>query len=115
MEKKLITQLVEGSFRNNEIDGEIVNSIADKLNKSQLREYIKQLKKYLAGHTVRVETAFPIGKTTEKELEERYSNKKINYVINKNLILGIKIYEDDVIYSKNLKDSLEDIQNYLTK
>jgi F0F1-type ATP synthase delta subunit len=115
MDQKLIAQLVEKSFKNNELDREAVLEIAERLTKSHLREYIKQLKKYIATHTVIVETAYAVTPEMKKSLEELYKDKKVEYRVNEDILLGIKIYENDIIFSKNLKDTLTDIKNYLVE
>lgn len=115
MYKKLIAQLVENSYTNSKLDAQKVLSIAEKLSKRHLRIYIKLLKKHIAENTVNIETAFQVDEVTKAELEKIYTGKRIEYTQNKDLMLGIKVYENDIIYSKNLKDTLSGIKNYLVK
>lgn len=115
MDNKLIQQLVEKSFSNDKIDPKIVFSIADRLNRRQLKEYIKKLRKHLIQKTVIIETALPVSAATKLAYEESYKGKTLNFVTNKNLIVGVKIYENDIILSKNLKDTLENIRQYISE
>lgn len=115
MDKKLIKQLAENSFTDYKLDSKEVLAIVDKLNRRQLKEYIRQLKKYISENSITVETAYPVSEETKKSLQETYKEKNIEYVLNKELLLGIKIYENDIIFSKNLKDTLENIRHYITE
>lgn len=115
MKKKLIKQLAENSFTNYKLDNSKVMEIVEKLNRRQLKEYIRQLKKYISENSITVETAFPVNEEMRKSLTETYKEKNIEYILNKELMLGIKIYENDIIFSKNLRDTLENIKNYVTE
>ena len=115
MEIKLIKQLAKNSFSDKKLDSKKVFGIVERLTRRQLKEYIAQLKRYILENTVIVETAYPVSVQSKKLFEETYKEKNIEYINNKELMVGVKIYENDIITSKNLRDTLENVKNYIVK
>ncbi len=109
MNKKLLKQLVVTSYKNNVLDPEIVTQIADKLNKRELKQYIKALKNAERQRSVFVETPFTNQKFIEDNLREIFPSKKIVVKNDPSLLLGARISYVDDIFNMNLKYSLESI------
>lgn len=86
------------------------------LKKGELREYIKYLKSQISASKVRVLVP-DLGKIDEtrikKNFERIFPDKKIFIEENPELLLGIKVIDNDLIYDFNLKDSFENMTGYL--
>lgn len=116
MNKQLLKQLVLISYRKGELDNETVSQIAEKLDRNQLKLYIKSLKNAEKLRQVYVESPFGIPKETLNEIKNMFPDKKIIMKNNPSLLAGTKITYNDDIFQMNLKNSLdtivENIENY---
>lgn len=113
MDKKIINQLIERSLANNELNRDKILSIAAQLNRTQLKIYIDGLKKWVREHTVIIETAKDVSKDTKDEFKRQFSGKRVVFRSNPDLLLGVKVTDNDTVYEMDLKDSLEHVRNYL--
>lgn len=113
MDKKLLKQLIQASYTNDQLEEEKVEKIANLLRRKELKAYIHGLKKAEAQKSIIVET--PTGEIIidQGELKETFPNKKIVYKTNPSLIAGIRIINDDRIYEANIKNSLQNIFNHV--
>lgn len=109
---KLINQLVSVSYLNGILDERIVNRIALKLNRKELKAYIHGLKEHEKRTTIRLEIAKPNITVNEEALRKIFGGKKIQTTINPDLLLGLRITDSDDVYNMNLKTSLERIEAY---
>ncbi len=116
MNKKLLKELVLGSYKNGELDNEFVTQIAEKLDRAQLKQYINSLKQAEKLRNVYVESPFKLQKDLVKEFKTKFPDKKIMSHENPSLLAGTKITHNDDIFEMNLKNSLEqivdNIENY---
>lgn len=116
MNKKLLKQLVLISYKKGELDNETVSKIAEKLDRTQLKLYIKSLKNAEKLRNVYVESPFEIQKDTIREIKSMFPDKKIIIENNSELMTGTKITYNDDVFHMNLKNSLdtiiENIENY---
>ncbi len=106
MKKVILKQLVDASYSKQGILLQNkVFDIADHLKRKDLKSYIKALKMKEAKTTVLIETTSKkkqfIGTTTHK----LFPNKKIRYIYSPNLLLGIKVTNNDIVYEANLAHS----------
>lgn len=115
MNSKKITQLADISFENNKLNTNIVEKITKKLNSKEFREYIKALKRVLAKTNVYIESASELDTKDKKSFEEIYKNKSLVFRTNPELIMGIRIIEDDMVYNLNIENSIIQIKDYLDK
>lgn len=116
MNKKLLKQLVLISYKNGDLDNEIVSQIADKLDRGQLKKYIQALKNAEKLRNVYIESPITLGKDAVSEFKSIFPDKKIVMRKNSSLLVGTKITYNDDIFEMNLKNSLdtivENIENY---
>lgn len=109
-----IKKLAEQSFTNGNLDVKIIKRNIAGFSKKQLKLYIKFLKKFENERLVWIFTA--MDKVDDKitgKIKSLFPNKKIEYVKDSNLIVGIKVIDNDIVYEFSLKDSLDNIITYL--
>ncbi|OGH13386.1 MAG: hypothetical protein A3H50_02415 [Candidatus Levybacteria bacterium RIFCSPLOWO2_02_FULL_37_10] len=114
MTLKQIKKLAQSSFSKDKLDTEKIKKAVTLLNRSQLKAYIKYMKTMEAQRTVKV--YIPLKKPTndmDKKIKRTFLTKKIEYISDPDLIAGIRIIDDDIIYEFNLKDSLENLITHL--
>lgn len=115
MKKKIIKQLVFESYKKENLDEETVYSIADKLNRHELKAYIHELKQHEKMKNVYVSLPYPPTNEEKTALELLFPKKKIAFIIDPTLGVGVKITNNDLITEMNFRDTLEDIITYTTE
>ena len=115
MTKKEYKELIGISFTKAELNSEVIERIANALTRSELKEYLRLLKLEISRRTVRVTNALPLNKEQQKELEALFSEKKVVYEMDKNLILGTRVLNGDLVYNMNLKQQLSDLETYVSQ
>ena len=105
-------QLVEASYTEGNLNLDTITRIADKLSRKDLKTYIKALKAYDDKNTLHVESAYPLNGSDESALKQIFGNKKIRYSENDELLVGVRITDNDTVYNMNLKNTLERIAAY---
>lgn len=114
MQKKIVKRLVSASYvKNNQLDEGKVNRIASLLTRRELKAYIKALKTYEKQQTVLIESSFPLSDKQEHMLKEQFSSKKIVLEGNPDLLFGIKVTENDLVYDMNMRKTLEMLEKYV--
>lgn len=108
MKRNIIKKLAEASFKKNEIDDKTVMKIAKVLKRTDLKVYIKDLKKMDAKNTVTVTVPSLKGATDMKKyFSKLYPEKKVVFKIDETLLTGIKVVDYDNVYELSLKGFLE--------
>lgn len=115
MDRKLIKKLGNISFINNRLDEKIVNRIVINLNRQELREYIKTLKFLQSRIRVIVEYSKELSIANKKGVEELFGDKEVVFKKNKNLLMGIRVTENDIVTNMNLNNSLKQIRAFVNK
>lgn len=114
---KRIQNLVLKSYTEGELDKSKAAKIASTLSRSELKNYIRGLKNFESERTVTI--IVPSVKMINKdELEvqfgEAFPGKKIVIKTDPELIVGLKIINNDLIYELSLKDTLDSLKEYLS-
>jgi len=109
MDKKKIEKLIKISYKN--IDKKKVEEIGSLLNKADLKKYIERLKSAESENNLIISS--PIDNQYEKRFQKLFPNRKIVFIQDPSLILGVKIIDNDKIYDFTLKNSFEKIINYI--
>lgn len=108
---KQIKFLSTKSFTRNELDSKKVKIFTAKMKRRDLRNYIREIKAIDEKNKITV--IIPALKDFKKNdiaiLLKRYKDKKIIYREDPNLLVGIKVIDNDLIYDFNLKNSLENL------
>lgn len=109
MNKKLLKQLLTISYKNGKLDSETVAKIADKLDRSQLKQYISALKNAEKLQNVYIETPFSDSKKTVENFKDLFPQKNIQHVQNSSLLVGARINYNDDVFEISLKNNLDEI------
>lgn len=115
MTGKKIKELALKSYSKNNLDPKIVKRIALFLNRKELKLYLKELKKIENKKNVEITLAKIPNDKSKKIFNNLFPNKKIIYNIDKSLILGVKITNNDLIYEMNLKNTFQNLVDYVTQ
>ena len=115
MNKKFIDKLVAVSVKNNELQKDKIDYIANKLSRQNLKLFITALRKWIKEHTVYIEYAIEPSNDLKKEFEDVYRGKRVVFLHNSNLMVGIRVTENDTIYEMNLHNTLEDLTQYINQ
>ena len=113
MNKKL-KNLVKESYKNGQIDEETVQYIADRLNRQDLKQYISLLKQEEARHEVIVTSADKLSNEDLGKIQKLYPDMKIHSSIDKSMISGVRIVENNKEYEINLNHRFHDIIGFLS-
>ena len=111
-----IKKLAEQSFTTGNLDIKRIKRIIALLNKKQLKTFIKFLKKLENEKVLWVFT--PMDKVENKiteRIKSMFPGKKIEYVKDPSLIVGLRIVDEDMVYEFNLGDSLDSMVTYLKR
>lgn len=114
MKKKQIKRLALASFTKNNLDSKKVKRFTGKMTKRELREYVKYLKTYDLGKKVYVLVPNLLeidNPKMQKEFTKLFPNKKIIYKETPELILGIRVVNNDKVYDFNLQNSFESMRD----
>ncbi|MCL5970331.1 MAG: hypothetical protein M1450_02435 [Patescibacteria group bacterium] len=115
MTKKQIQELVLESFSNNNLDPEKVEIISRQLDRGELKEYIKALKKREKKNSVIVTLPGLPTDDDKKKFLDLFPNKKIIYNIDPSILVGVKIENNDLITELNLKDAIKNLAEFSSK
>ncbi len=113
--KKKLHNLVSLSYINGKLDSEVVQAIAARLTRHELKLYIKLLKHEEDKKQVFITSPKELSKDNKKKLESLFSEKKVNYLLDESMITGIKVVEGDEEYELNLNHVFNDIIQFLSK
>lgn len=114
MTKKEIKKLVLASYTKDRLDKKKVNRIIKFFTKSDLKNYIKYIKLNEKSKNITVEVSNLSEKNKiMKEMKKMYPDKNISIKENKEIIAGIKIINNDIIYEANLKNNLENLATFM--
>lgn len=115
MTKKNIKQLVFASYKKENLDEATVEHIANLLTKTELKEYVRELKSYEQKNTVVIVLPYMPNAKDQKKISENFMSKKIMYMIDSSLMVGIRVIDNDLISEYNLKNTLEEMSEHITQ
>lgn len=112
MKKTTLKKLVDASYdKQNSLDQEKVNAIAARLKRSELKMYIKALKAHETKTTVIIETPTNQSDIANLDVKNIYPGKKIIYKFAPELIMGLRIRDNDMLYEQNIAHNLDIIMS----
>lgn len=111
MTKNQIKIIAEKSFTRKDLDIKKVKIFTARMKRKELREYLRMVKliDYRNKVTVVVPSLEKFKRNDFYEISKRFSDKKIVYRQDPQLLVGVKIIDNDQIFDFNLKNSLEEI------
>src|SRR5579872_2682018 len=98
MTNKQLKHLAMNSFQENSLDEQKANQIIARLKKKDARAYVRALRLHESQLAVNVSLPYPADEKTKKSLQIRFPDKKMVYTIDKELLGGMKIIENDILY-----------------
>ena len=115
MNKKLFKKLVAEYLIEDNLDEKKIEYISNKLNRSNLKLFINELKKQVKERTIYVETAYPLTNKEPylKKVENLFPNKKIEFRVNPSLIIGVRIIDNDDVFDINMNNLLNKIEHHV--
>ena len=114
MKKNLIRNLARSSYSRNIIDKERVERVSKQLKKSELKEYIRDLKIIENKRTVTIILSSEENlKEIKKVFLKIYPKRNIIVKIDPDLITGIKIIDYDNEYEFSLQNFLDDSLSFI--
>ena len=115
MDKKQLENIVNASYKDGELNEEFVLSIIDKLNRQELKAYIKVLRKREDKNRVVVTLPFAPEEKEKKMFEKIFAGKKVVFETKPQILIGTRVVNNDIVYDFNLQDSLRKIVSYVSK
>lgn len=111
---KNIKKLVGESYNSNGmLEEETALYIAQNLSRSNLKKYITVLREEDKKRSVIVKSPAPLSPQDQKSIESLYPDKKIDYLIDPSLLLGTEIVNYDIVYTRNLKNTFEELLTHV--
>lgn len=114
MTKKQLENLVLQSYTRDLLDERKVAAFASLLTRFQLKQYIKRLKSSENQKTVNVMLSHLPTKAQQEMINRLFPGKRIKYEFDKNLLVGIKIINNDQVFDLNLKDTLDNLLSHVS-
>ena len=111
--KKQIQKLVLQSYKNNQLDPKVVAMIADKMNRQSLKQYINLLKQEETKKQVMITSPKSLSESDKKKLQGQFPGKKFIYILDPEMISGIRIVDKDTEYETSLSQTFNDIIKFL--
>lgn len=113
MIKDRVKLLVKESYTDGTLDENKVLSITETLKRSELKAFIKEVKKLERKRTVIVATPYIPNDNEKRSLADLFPGKDLEFLADQSLLTGLKIINDDLITDISLKEKLKKISDYL--
>lgn len=113
MNKRILKELISESYTGDYLDPVKVMRIADILNRSELKEYIKAVKETESKMTVTLTVPAGMDDLELEPFKDVFPDKKLFVEHDPSLILGVKVTNNDTVYEFNLRNTLEKMVQYL--
>ena len=110
-----IQGLVVKSYKQDQLDESIVDLVANKLTRRQLKEYIKLLKQQASKKQVIVTVPKSLNSEERDMLQKLFNGKKIMYTVDPSMISGIRIVDNDVEYEISLDQIFQNLIAHVSK
>ncbi len=113
MSIKIIKQLANASYTGKDLDQAKASRVVKLLNRKELKEYLRLLKKQEQQNSIRVESAYSLDSEQMTLLQNLFPSKKMFYTRDASLLLGLRVIDNDIVYNFNLADSLKSIEKLI--
>lgn len=112
--KNTIQGLIVKSYKQDKLDPAVVDLIANKLSRRELKQYIRLLKQ--EENKKQVIVTVPKSLTSEERdmIQKLFTGKKIIYAIDPSMISGIKVVDNDVEYEISLDRIFQNLINHIS-
>ena len=113
MNKKFLRKLAEESYIKGNLDPENVKKISDLLKRTELKQFIKEIKIKENKKNIIISLPFMPNDEEQEKHKRLFPDKTIVYDIDPTLQVGLKITDNDLITEYNLKHTLENLYDHL--
>jgi F0F1-type ATP synthase delta subunit len=113
MNRHVLKQLISESYTGDEVDATKVIKIADILSRSELKEYIRALKEHEKQTSVVVTIPDGMENLELEQFKDVFPDKKMFVEKDPELLLGVKVTDNDNVYEFNLRNTLEKMVEYI--
>ncbi|MBI2443183.1 MAG: hypothetical protein HYV40_04740 [Candidatus Levybacteria bacterium] len=115
MKKKALKKIATASYNNGELDESFVNEVTSHLTRKELKDYIRALKLLEKKKRIYIDTSFSPSAMQEEMLREQFAGKDVVFQIDPDLLLGLRITDNDIVYDMNLKRTLDALEEYIER
>lgn len=115
MNDKFIKSLANASYTKANLDEKKIERIVKKLTRLELKKYIKALKILEKQKTTYLYLSKIPDNKAVGQFKKMFPDKKIIVKEDKSLIAGIKIINDDQVYEQNIKNTLDNLVNFINQ
>lgn len=113
MNKHVLKELIAESYTGDELDVTKVMKIADVLTRTELKDYIRALKDQESKTTVTLTIPQGLEDLELEQFKDIFPDKKFMVEKDPDLILGVKVTDNDNVYEFNLRNTLEKMVEYI--
>lgn len=115
MSIKKIKKLALKTYSQASINTKMLDIVSKKLERKDLKAYINELKRINQNRIVKVYVPDRkvLNYKLEKSISKFFEGRSLMILEEPELLAGIRIVDNDLIYELNLKDSLENMVEYL--
>ncbi len=103
------------SYKNEQLDPEIVDLVANQLSRNELKQYIKLIKQQENKSQVIVAVPKTLKSREQDVIQKLFLGKKIVYTVDSLMLSGIKIVDNDIEYELSLNQIFQDLVMHLAK
>ena|ERR1039457_6970681 len=112
---KKIKSLALLSYDNCQLDANAIDLISSRLNRRELKDYIRFLKQIENEKQVIVTVPKQLENKDKEKIQLLFPDKTIIYLTDPEMISGIKITNGDVEYEISINQIFHDIINHISK
>ncbi len=117
MTTKKIRKIAQNSFINGKLDKKVIAKVTRTFTRREFKTYVRALRIITKKRVVKVYV--PNKRLVTREIKNSLLNffqeKELDFIEEPEILAGIRIVDNDMIYELNLRDSLENMINYLRK
>lgn len=110
-----IRGLVLKSYNNDQLDPEVVDLIANKLTRRELKQYIRLLRQQEQKNQVIVTVPKTLTSEERTMIQKLFKDKKILYMVDPSMISGIRVVDNDIEYEISLDQIFQNLLAQLTR
>ena len=114
MNDKFIKKLAIASYTKETLDQSKINRIVKHLSKSELKNYIRNLKNLERQKTVYVYVS-KVTSQIQDEFAKMFKDKKVIVKEDRSLIAGVKVVNNDIIFEQNIKNNMDNLIGFISQ
>ncbi len=114
MQRKKLKKLIIASYDNEKkLIPENISRIALQLSRKELKEYIRTLRQFEKKKQLVVDCSFVPSANQEDVFKEQFPGREIVFHFKPDLLFGVRVTDNDIVYSMNLRRTLEAIEEFI--